>query len=186
MQRLNSYAVYSISPIICLLLFDVTVLTDLGENTLIKSSLSLLKAFFMLTNGTSLDEHGLFPGSQRWRKTSVSIGFTDSFTCFCSVCSELCVWIWVCVRARTQIASLCSESSPQIVQTSPSRLAGATAVTSPIHPSLDACQPGAARAVSMETLNKRARTPALLHSPAWRAEPWEQTGSGAFVVHLSP
>ncbi|KAM7402666.1 hypothetical protein PAMP_017885 [Pampus punctatissimus] len=65
-----------------------------------------------------------------------------------------CVLSLVC---STQIASLCSESSPQIVQTSPSRLAGASAVTSPIHPSLDACQPGAARAVSMETSNKRAR-----------------------------
>jgi len=66
------------------------------------------------------------------------------------VCAQPCV--------LTQIASLCSESSPQIVQTSPSRLAGASAVTSPIHPSLDACQPGAARAVAMETSNKRART----------------------------
>lgn len=69
--------------------------------------------------------------------------------------SALCAQPSVHIR----IASLCSESSPQIVQTSPSRLAGASAVTSPIHPSLDACQPGAARAVSMETSNKRARTP---------------------------
>lgn len=68
-----------------------------------------------------------------------------------ALCAQPCV--------HTQIASLCSESSPQIVQTSPSRLAGASAVTSPIHPSLDACQPGAARAVSMETSNKGARTP---------------------------
>lgn len=50
-----------------------------------------------------------------------------------------------------------AESLPlQIVQTSPSRLAGAGALTSPIHPRLDACQPGAARAVSMEMSNKGA------------------------------
>lgn len=70
-----------------------------------------------------------------------------------ALCAQPCV--------HTQITSLCSESSPQIVQTSPSRLAGASALTSPIHPSLDACQPGAARAVSMETSNKSAHT---LHS----------------------
>uniref|UniRef100_A0AAV2M5Q2 Uncharacterized protein n=1 Tax=Knipowitschia caucasica TaxID=637954 RepID=A0AAV2M5Q2_KNICA len=54
------------------------------------------------------------------------------------------------------VCGLCSESSPQIVQTSSSRLAGASAVTSPIHLSPDACQPGAARAVSMETSNTRS------------------------------
>ncbi|CAB1441981.1 unnamed protein product [Pleuronectes platessa] len=53
-----------------------------------------------------------------------------------------------------------------IVQTSPSRLAGASAVTSPIHRSLDACQPGAARAVSMETSNKEGAL--LLHLRAAR------------------
>lgn len=67
-----------------------------------------------------------------------------------AVCAQPCV--------HTRVASLCSESSPRFVQTSPSRLAGASALTSPIHRSLDACQPGAARAVSMETPNKRART----------------------------
>ncbi|KAG9332574.1 hypothetical protein JZ751_014672 [Albula glossodonta] len=52
-----------------------------------------------------------------------------------------------------------------IVQTSRGRLAGASPVTSPIHTIPDACQPGAARAVSMETTNNRL---ALPHSPAQR------------------
>ena len=91
-----------------------------------------------------------------------------------ALCAQPCV--------RTRIPSLCSESSPQIVQTSPGRLAGASALTSPIHPSLDACQPGAARAVSMETSNKSARTPPFTCEQRLR----EQTGSGPFVVHLSP
>lgn len=50
---------------------------------------------------------------------------------------------------------------PRLSKQAQSRLAGASAVTSPIHPSLDACQPGAARAVSMETSNKRAPLSAL-------------------------
>lgn len=79
-------------------------------------------------------------------------GFLHTFPqCVCSLS--------LAAGAHARSASLCSESSPRFVQTSPSRLAGASAVTSPIHPNLDACQPGAARAVSMETSNKSLHTP---------------------------
>lgn len=90
-----------------------------------------------------------------------------------------------CVCAHRSVP----KSSPQIVQTSPSRLAGASAVTSPIHPSLDACQPGAARAVSMETSNKRARAPpftcvkAAAHGALRTNRLW---GFFFLVAHLSP
>ncbi|KAK2874337.1 hypothetical protein Q8A67_021490 [Cirrhinus molitorella] len=58
--------------------------------------------------------------------------------------------------------------SAQIVQTNRSRLPGASAVTSPIHSSLDACQPGAERAVSIATTNNRL---ASLHSPPFTCAP---------------
>lgn len=75
-----------------------------------------------------------------------------------------------CVECGIEIALLCSELNlPQIVQTSRSRLAGASAMTSPIHEVPDGCQPGAARAVCMETTNNGL---ALPHSPAQR-KPWE-------------
>ncbi|KAG7229643.1 hypothetical protein INR49_012687 [Caranx melampygus] len=73
-----------------------------------------------------------------------------------------------------------------IVQTSPSRLAGASAVTSPIHRSLDACQPGAARAVSMETSNKRASAPQLLRLTCVARGALRTNRPRSFVVHLSP
>lgn len=100
MQRLNSYAVCSIFSIICLLLFDVTVLTDLGKNTLLKSSLSSLKAFFILTNGTSLDEHGLFfqalsvEGRPVWASASRIPSHVSA------VCAQPCVRVSGCVCAR--------------------------------------------------------------------------------------
>ncbi len=123
-----------------------------------------VKAFFMLTNCTFLAAQTLFFLLLRAAEGGPVCAAASRIPSHVSaVCAQPCV--------HTRIASLCSESSPQIVQTSPSRLAGASAVTSPIHPSLDACQPGAARAVSMETSNKRARTPRSFHSPAWRAEP---------------
>lgn len=105
----------------------------------------------MLTNCAFLAAQTLFFLRLRAEGRPVSAAASRIPSHVSAVCAQPCV--------HTQIASLCSESSPQIVQTSPSRLAGASAVTSPIHPSLDACQPGAARAVSMETSNKRARTP---------------------------
>lgn len=68
-------------------------------------------------------------------------------------------------RLERALAELCIALLwffPQIVQTNRSRLPGASAVTSPIHSSLDACQPGAARAVSIATTNNRL---ASLRSP---------------------
>lgn len=45
----------------------------------------------MLTNCTfPRSTDSLFPAPPCWRTPSVSSSFTDSFTCFCSVCSALC------------------------------------------------------------------------------------------------
>lgn len=74
-------------------------------------------------------------------------------------------------RLERALAELCIALLwffPQIVQTNRSRLPGASAVTSPIHSSLDACQPGAERAVSIATTNNRL---ASHHSPPFTCAP---------------
>lgn len=76
------------------------MLTDLGKNTLLKSSLSSLKAFFILTNGTSLDEHGLFfqalsvEGRPVWASASRIPSHVSA------VCAQPCVRVSGCVCAR--------------------------------------------------------------------------------------
>lgn len=83
------------------------MLTDLGKKHAPKI-LALFTQSFLYAHKRHFfgRARSLFPGSQRWRKTSVSIGFTDSFTCFCSVRSALCACIWVCARAHSDRIAL--------------------------------------------------------------------------------
>ncbi|KAJ8360820.1 hypothetical protein SKAU_G00173450 [Synaphobranchus kaupii] len=72
----------------------------------------------------------------------------------------------------------------EIVQTSRGRLAGASPVTSAIHTIPDGCQPGAARAVSMETTNNRLTLPPFTCAAQTMRTNWLQESS--FIYHLKP
>ena len=118
-----------------------------------------------------------FLASVRWRRLSVSSSFTDSFTCFCSVCSALCAH-----SDRIALFWIFPPDCPNKPEQTGRRQRGdVTHSSEPWRLSAWRRSGGLHGDVKQESSHSE-----LLHSPAWREEPWEQTGSGAlsFIYHL--